>query len=218
MDGDPQALEWLGNFLRNTVRSSLIGVGAQVAEAEEVCESLISLLVMPDGDRPARLAAFDGLSSLETWIYTVALNRLLTRKRKGERWHRLIPLRLLPGVPDEVESGEISGVTAADTLLAREAPLLELMREAIEHAFANCAPEDFVLLQLSHCDGLRGRELARMFGCHSAQISRRLEMAQKAIATSALEHVRQRDPWLDLTWDDFTVLCRTATPACFGVE
>lgn len=201
--------------------SYLIGAGALPAEAKEVVDSLWADVLTRVGDRPPRLQRYDGSCALQTWLNTVALNRLLTHKRKDRRWEKLIPERVgaqkagerdsdneLPaGFRVDLEDGEPA-----------EAPLIEIMRAAVETAFLTCEPEDFVLLQLKHCDGLRGAELGRMFGCHESVISRRLDKAQEIIAAATLQKVRQSDPWLELKWPDFMELCRSATPACFGQD
>ena len=75
-----------------------------------------------------------------------------------------------------------------------------------------------MLLQLKHCDGLRGAELGKMFGCDESVISRRLDKAQERIAAMTLWKIRQTDPWLELKWTDFLELCRSATPSCFGLD
>jgi DNA-directed RNA polymerase specialized sigma24 family protein len=99
-----------------------------------------------------------------------------------------------------------------------EAPLLEIMRGAVEAAFRECDAEDFVLMQLAHANGLLGRELAQIFSCSEAKISRTLERARKKIAETTMNHIRGQDPWLELQWEDFVELCRVASPACFGME
>ena len=68
------------------------------------------------------------------------------------------------------------------------------MRGAVEAAFRECDPQDFVLVQLAHANGLLGRELARMFSCSEAKISRDLERAKSKIAAATMGCVRAQDP------------------------
>ena len=89
---------------------------------------------------------------------------------------------------------------------------------AVKTAFRECDAEDFVLVQLAHANGVRGRELARMFSCSEAKISRDLERARHKLAVATMDGVRAQDPWLELQWEDFVELCRVVSPACFGVE
>jgi RNA polymerase sigma factor (sigma-70 family) len=184
-------------------------------------DSLWADLLAPVGNRPPRLLHYDGSCALQTWLNTVALNELLTVKRTEKRRKRLIdPNFDSYDEKRESSAGEPSAAPHAEpeSLEFREAPLVKIMHVAVETAFLSCEPEDFVLLQLKHCDGLRGTELARMFGCNESMISRRLDEAQERIAAVTLEKVRETDEWLDLKWEDFVELCRTATPACFGLD
>lgn len=215
--GESEAITELQQRLNTAVIPFLVRSGAQPDEASEICATLLTDFVMPDGNRKARLASYEGLSSLDTWLHKVALNALLDRKRREELEHRLMPT-VTPRESEREDESEPVQAKSPATHSRPEAPLLDLMVEAIEAAFASCAPEDFVLLQLSHCDRLHGFELAVMFRCHPAQITRRLAAAEKEIAACVIRHLRQTDPWLELGWDDFTELCRTATPACFGLD
>jgi len=215
---DSAAAARLGELLDNEVASFLIRSGAEPGEALGICKSLLTTLVMPHDGRKPRLMRYEGTSSLQTWLNAVALNKLLSRKRSEARWRKLLVTPAPAAGPESDEGGEPPWTKEMRAAEASDAPLLDLMSEAIESAFRSCEPEDFVLLQLSHCDGLQGKELAVMFGCHPTQISRRLVSAQQEIAASTLRHIRETDPWLELKWDDFTELCRTATPACFGLD
>ncbi len=207
-------------LLRERVASPAIGflvaAGASGDEAANLVDSLWADLLSRGASGVPRIARYDGSCSFQTWFNSVALNKLLTRKRQQRRWQDLIPGRIgtNPDGSDALGAGSMADPEADEP---ETALLVELMREAIEHAFQSCGPEDFVLLQLKHCDGLRGTELATMFGCDASVISRRLEKAQAQIAASTLWKIRQADPWLELKWPDFVELCRTATPACFGL-
>ena len=218
LGGEESSIARLQKQFAPTTASYLIGAGAHPSEAIEVVDGLWADLLVPAGDRPPRLARYNGTCALQTWLNRVALNELITRKRKEQRWQKLIPERL----DSPVEAGRTNGREPwqAESAVSGfdEAPLLALMKEAVENAFLSCEPEDFVLLQLKHCDGLLGSELGAMFGCDASVISRRLDRAQEHIARMTLLKVRQTDPWLELQWSDFVELCASATPACFGLD
>lgn len=194
----------------------LIGAGGAPGEAREIADSLWADCVMgANGNSPA-LTRYDGTCALQTWLNTVALNKLLTRKRYESRWNALVPGRI--GVPVEGSDAATDWPAAEAGTNPAEIPLIDIMREAVQAAFSNCSPEQFVMLQLVHCDGLRMLELAKMFDCSEATISRHLDRAAREVATSTLEFVRAADPWLELKWEDFVELCRTATPSCLGAD
>ncbi len=209
-EGKAMAITRLQKEFGPVTTSYLKGAGASLYEAIEVVDSLWADLIHPAGGRQPRLSRYDGSCALQTWLNTVALNELLSIKRRQQRWDKLMPARVEEQPADwHADPGASEAV---------EAPLIEIMQTAVETAFLSCEPEDFVLLQLKHCDGLRGAELGLMFGCDESVISRRIDKAQSHIASMTLWKVRQTDPWLELKWTDFVDLCRTATPACFGLD
>ncbi|HYR59140.1 MAG TPA: hypothetical protein VEO95_10940 [Chthoniobacteraceae bacterium] len=211
LEGNASSIAFLRDNFGSPTSGYLVSKGALPQEAVEVVESMWADLLVAESDRPPRLARFQGASTLQTWLNTVALNRLLTRKRADQRWQRLAPARV-----GGEEDGSSARLADPETSEPEDALLIELMRHAIECAFSSCAPEDFVLLHLKHYDGLRGAELAAMFGCDESVVSRRIDKAESQIATATLMEIRRTDPWIELKWPDFLDLCRTATPACFG--
>lgn len=207
LEHDATALALLQATCGGPVRAYLVNAGASSDEARETVQCLWGDLLTPTANGQVRLLNYDGSCKLLTWLNSVALNALLTRKRVDGRRQRRFP------------SSEEGGlIDTPDDDPPVETPLLELLRDAVQFAFGNCPAEDFVLLQLEHCDQLERDELARMFGCSKATVSRLLSSARISVAGATMDFVRRRDPWLELQWEDFLELCRTATPACFGVE
>lgn len=217
LDGDVEAIVRLQRDFSGPTAAYLIAAGAKSLEAAEVVGSLWADLLVPSDTCGPRLARYDGSCALKTWLNTVALNKLLTRKRNEKRWQDLIPARV-GAHSDEGDTDEPSWGGSSDEAVPGEAPLIEIMRVAIETAFRSCGPEDFVLLQLKHCDRLIGAELAVMFDCDESAISRRIQKAEAGMRTATLRQVHQTDPWLELKWDDFMELCRSVTPSCFGLD
>lgn len=201
------ALARLQETYRQPVTAFLLKAGAQPVEAGETVATLWGDLLSPAATGRIRLGRYDGSCALLTWLNTVAMNALLTRKRIDGRRERRFISRDAGDHEDSVEE-----------VAATEAPLIQLIREAVEFAFRNCPAENYVLLQLEYLDQLERDELARMFGCSKATISRMLNAARLSIAESTMDYLRQRDPWLELRWEDFLDLCRMATPSCFGIE
>ena len=207
LEHDGVALASLQQTYRGPVTAYLMKAGANGVEAAETVEMLWGDLLSPSSSGRIRLGRYDGSCALLTWLNTVAMNALLTRKRIDGRRERRFVSR---DAEDQAEPVEEEPAT--------EAPLIQLMREAVEFAFQNCPAEDFVLLQLEYCDQLKRDDLARMFGCSKATVSRMLSSARISVAESTMNYLRQRDPWLELRWEDFLELCRLATPSCFGIE
>ncbi len=215
LEGKTSALAYLQDSYREPLLAFLQGSGALPHEAREIVTELWSDCIAPQTGTTPKLARYNGACALRTFLNTITLNTLLTRRRRENRWNHL--------VTDEVAAGGTDGmVTApearADDREPAEAPLLEIMREAIQAAFTACPAEDFVLLQLAHTDDLHVVELAQMFDCGIASISRNVAKAGEGIAEATIQYVKATDPWLELKWEDFIELCGSASPACFGVE
>ena len=60
-----------------------------------------------------------------------------------------------------------------------------------------------VLLRLVYLHDLTQREIVRMLGWSESKVSRFLARAMKEIETHTLKELKKRDPWLELSWQDF---------------
>lgn len=210
LEGDASAIVEFRQKYGPAVQTFLQKSGGNETDARDVTEWLWADCLAERPTRRPRLATYAGKASLKSWLCTLALNRLiaLRRSREAREKYELSGLDLdRIGDPSE-------DTPSADS----EAPLVELIRNAVEAGFQECPAEDFVLLQLAHMDRLHLMELAQMFDCSKSKIDRDLDRAGRKVAEATMRYVRAKDPWLDLKWDDFMDLCRVATPACFGTE
>ncbi len=214
LDGDEPALAHFANTLRAPLVAFLLRGGASKDAAEEIVTTLQSDCTAGAPGKLPLLTQYEGMSALATWLNTTAFNRLLSLRRAEQRWQRLIPC----STDDERDGEAIGAIPESGGDESTEPPLLEILRTAVQSAFAASEPEDFVLLQLFHRDGLRLAEIAKMFRCSEATISRRVERAANALATAALARVKAIDPLIELTWEDFRELCRVASPSALGVD
>ena len=207
LENDADALAQLQQSYRGAVTAYLSSRGASSVEAQETVEMLWGDLLTPASTGRTPLSRYNGKCALLTYLNLVALSRLFGRKRVTGRYERRFPSA------DAVEFPEPAGESAS-----KDAPLIKLIRDAVEFAFQNCDAEDFVLVQLEYYDDLDRGDLARMFRCSESTIHRKLENARSAVRKCALDYIRERDPWLELRWEDFIDLCRTTTLASLGVE
>lgn len=207
LENDPAALARLQESHRGPVTAYLLTKGAGGVEAEETVTMLWGDLLTPASTGRTPLSRYNGKCALLTYLNLVALSRLYSRKRVAGRYERRFPSS------DAMEFAEPSGEHAPD-----DRALIDVIRGAVEFAFQGCDAEDFVLVQLQYYDDLGRDDLARMFRCSESTIHRKLESARAAVRKSALDYVRERDPWLELRWEDFIELCQTTTLTCLGVE
>lgn len=218
LSGESDALQALQAEYGPDVLRFLMRSGTDIAQAEEIVTQMwADLAVAPPGESP-RLSRYDGSCRLATWLNTVAMNRLLTARRSQRRRESYIGVSIDAQLGDEEGTGTLESLLSAPSSEFLDPPLVELLRGAIQAAFAACSAETFVLLQLAHGDGLRLRELGQIWGCNPATISRRLERDTAEIARAVLDHIRSTDPLLELTWSDFVQLCQTANLGALGFE
>ena len=207
LENDASALAQLPALYAGPVTAYLITRGASSVEASESVDLLWGDLVTPATTGRTPLSRYNGKCALLTYVNLVALSKLYDRKKVGGRHDRRFP-----------SSEVVTFSEPAGECEARDYPLIELIREAVVFGFEKCAAEDFVLVQLQYYDDLRRGDLARMFQCSEATIHRKLETARGAVRNGALGYVRERDPWLELRWEDFIELCQTTTLTCLGIE
>ena len=82
--GDPQALGELRNQFQTPMLQTLLARGATRTEAEDLLADLWADCVPGADDRPSLLQKFNGKSTLQGWLTTVATNRWIDFKRSRE--------------------------------------------------------------------------------------------------------------------------------------
>jgi len=217
LEGDESAVRALVDEYAADLKDFLKGSGATVAETHEVVDSLWADGLVGHPGRTPPFQRYSGQASLRTWMKTVALNKLLDFKRSSERRKRILVPAPAPDADGEEKPIENMAAPGGD-VDATEAPLLKLIRDAVEVGFQTCEAEQFVLLQLYFREGLFQDELARMWKCHMSTISRSIEEARKDVREATLRYIQSVDPWLELQWEDFVEMCNVAGPALFDSD
>lgn len=213
LERDEQAARTLQRDFLEPVLGVLVTRGAPIGEAEDTVNQLwAESIVRPDG-RPGRLSHYNGECLLTTFLNTIAFNMWLTERRKQARRSAI---EASPDGPGR-ESGAAGTATEESPADRLDAPLIELLSEAINAGSRCCSPEGFVVLQLIRFDGLRGFEVARMFNRDPSWATRTREAAQEQWRAGTEAFLREREPLLNLRWEDVIAMCSVATPASLGV-
>jgi RNA polymerase sigma factor (sigma-70 family) len=203
LKGDTTALAQLRELHHQSLVNILRARGATMNETQELLADLWGDCVPADDDRATLLEKFSGKCSLQSWLATVATRRWIDLKRKQTRRGE----SSLP-VDEEARNQLLERLPAAADLI-REDALVELLRDCLQAAFAACPPPDMLMLRLVYVHGLTQRELVRMWHWSEFNLSRKLSKAMQLIQQSTLENLKKKDPWLNLTWQDFLDLCQT---------
>lgn len=187
--------------------SLLCARGASSTEAEDLVADLWSDCFQSPRDRPTLLAKYQGRCALESWLMTVATNRLIDLKR---RQSFRVDLPSSDQSPNDFFDRRPHPQTAS-----ADASVLKLLRGSIQNAFARRNSESVLMLKLVHLYQLTQREIARMWGWHESKVSRALEQAREGLARDILTELKRTDPWLELQWEDFLELCQGSADSLF---
>jgi len=192
--------------LRSRYHGKLVGVlrarGANQTEAEDLVADLWTDCFGARTNRPTLLTKYQGRCALESWLLTVATNRLVDLKRRQS-------FRVdVPPSPDSAE--DFFDRRPNPEKATSEKPLQDLLREAIKRGFAQQDEDAVLMLKLVHLHQLSQREISRMWGWHESKVSRTLDTARQSVAKIILFELKKVDPWLELRWDDFVELCATS--------
>ncbi len=200
--GEPAALAELRSRYQQVVWNILRARGASPTEAEDLLADIWADCVPGPGERPSLLEKFSGKCSLQGWLATVATNRWVDFKRKHSRRAEL------NGGPEDAMEKALEQ-TAMSPAPLNEPILVALLRDSLKAAFAACPADAMVCLRLVFLHGVSQRDLMRMLGWSESKVSRFLTRAMAQIEELTLAELKKRDPWLELTWQDFVNVCET---------
>ena len=197
LQGDAEALGGLREKCHTSLLNILVSRGASPSEAEDLLADLWSDCVPGGDDKPSLLEKFGGKCKLLSWLSTVATRRWIDFKRRQSR---------SVSQPGDDNEGWPEGDLAQSRIPGGDA-LVGILRRSLQSAFARCPAEALVLLRLRYVHDLSQRELARMLDRHESKVSRLLSQSMHEIEAKTLAEIRNHDPWLQLTWEDFLDLC-----------
>jgi len=202
LEGDTSALAELREEHNASLANILAARGASGEEIKELLADLWGDCVPANDDRLTLLEKFSGKCSLQAWLVTVATRRWIDLKRKHARRGETQPH------DEEMHSQILERLPAADESVMEDA-LVALLRDSLLAAFADCPPADMLMLRLLYQHGVTQRELMRMWNWSESKISRKISRSMELIQEATLQHLKRKDPWLHLTWQDFIDLCQT---------
>jgi RNA polymerase sigma-70 factor (ECF subfamily) len=178
--GDPEAFAQLVRLHEGMVVSLAARLLGEVEEARDVAQEVFLQVYK-------RLSAFEGRSSLRTWIYRIAINQCHNRRRF---WHRRRRDRERP-LDDVV-------LTAASPVMGRHAagPYEETLRheraQRVQAALLELRFEQRAVLVLREVQGLTCEEVAAALGVPEGTVKSRLSRAREALKIRLLPALEGR--------------------------
>jgi RNA polymerase sigma-70 factor, ECF subfamily len=174
-DGDSAALEMLMERYASRVYRVARGITRTDADAEEVVQDVFLTMAR-------KIDSFEGRAALGTWIYRIAANAALL-KRRGRRAE--LEVSLEEHLPTFKEDGHREGTRAyvtADWSQTPEAELLDGEARAILSRAIDRLPEAYrAVLVLRDVEELTNEEAARILGESVASVKSRLHRARMAL-------------------------------------
>ena len=180
--GDPAALEPLMDRYATRVYRIACGITRSESDAEEVVQDVFHTLFR-------KIETFEGRSALGTWIYRVATNAALLRRR-GKR-HQ-VEVKLEDSLPTFLEDGHRDGdrsYVLTDWSDTPEEELLSRETRAIVSRALDALPDHYrAVLVLRDVESLSSEETAAALGDSVASVKSRLHRARMALREVLTRH------------------------------
>src|SRR5262245_9086442 len=173
--GDAVALEEVMERFAPRVHRLAYGITRNEADAEEVVQDVFLRLFR-------KIDAFEGRSALGTWIYRIAVNTALI-KRRGKR--AALEVLLEDHLPTFKEAGRREGDRAMLLADWSETPEQEILsseaREAVRRMIAALPDHYRVVILLRDMEELSNEETAEILDDSVASVKSRLHRARMAL-------------------------------------
>ena len=173
--GDTAALEGLMEQFSPRIHRLAYGITRNEADAEEVVQDVFLSLFR-------KIGGFEGRAALGTWLYRVAVNAALI-KRRGKRIE--LEVLLEDHLPTFREDGHRDGDRALLLADWSETPEEELLsnetRRAVRRMIANLPDRYRIVLLLRDMEGLSNEETAEILDDSVASVKSRLHRARMAL-------------------------------------
>jgi RNA polymerase sigma factor (sigma-70 family) len=154
------------------------------------------------GKQECLLEKYSGQAALKSYLTKVALNRYLDYRRR---------LRDVDLTTDDSSHEEnLDALGSKEVWAVHDDALAQILRTALEAAFRACSPEGLLMCRLCARYSIRQKELAPIWNCDEATISRRMDKAMEVIRSTVPKELERLEPGLKLGWDDVLELCRAS--------
>lgn len=150
--------------------------------AQDLADSILAELFLPDRSGASRIASYDGRSSLSTWLRVVVCNRAINAKRCSSSAKST---EIESEIPDEPALQSIE-------LALRARRYGDVLSDALEVACRRLTPRERLILLWRYEDGLQLGQIARLLGIHQSNVTRQLERMQGKLRDEVISVLSQK--------------------------
>jgi RNA polymerase sigma-70 factor len=140
-------------------------------DSEEVADSVLVSLFLPDRSGHARIASYEGRSSMATWLRVIVVNRAINDR----------PNVKIASMPETVPDVADPGALARLELTLRAERYRHVVRDALRCAFRDLTPREKLMLLWRYEEGLPLGQIARVLGIHQSNVTRQLVRLQTRV-------------------------------------
>ncbi len=177
--GDTASKAWkvFENTYKNYIRSLAHFFHRSGFIAEDLADSILADLFLPEHSGVSRIASYSGRSSLSTWLRVIVCNRAINALRGASHTSQSREVQAdIPDIPS-LASVEL-------TLRARRyGPALE---DSFAAACQTLTPRQRLILLWRYEQGLQLGHIARLLGIHQSNVTRQLERMQSKIRSEVI--------------------------------
>jgi RNA polymerase sigma-70 factor len=155
----------LQSLYSRQVLSVALSACSSKCAGQELADSILGHLFLPDRSGRARIASYDGRSSLATWLAAVINHKAIQERRHQRNNH--LAIDCAGHLADDGESVRIEA-----SLRSHECKTM--LGQALERAASLMDDRDRLILLLRHEDGLSGNQIAALLEVHPSTVTRRL--------------------------------------------
>jgi RNA polymerase sigma-70 factor len=153
-------------------------------KADEIADSAMGHVYLPDASGRSRIAAFDGRSSLSFWL-AVIVKRLAIREQ--HKWGRTESLGEHLDIADRQSSKRMDGDL-------RRARYQEIIHDCLSKLAGGLSARELLILQLRYLRGLKASEIADLLEVHRSSVTRQLERTHTKLRAAILARLAQLYP------------------------
>lgn len=152
--------------------------------ADELADSAMGHVFLPDATGRCRIASFDGRSSLGFWL-AVVVKRLALKERQRSR-------NRLEQLSDHLEIVDNQSVTRMEARIRRKR-YRRLIHQSLPQLSGRLSARELLIVRLHYLEGLKASEIARLLGVHRSSVTRQLERTHSKLKSEIIARLRAQN-------------------------